>query len=106
MPLSTEALLALLSIFVNLPPAIFIIWKTITRRRVPTAITPGNSHELKYKSFTLLTRSFSSERDTLELSPHNHLSRRGNGADLGSEGWIVRRQVSLHEIVVTVPSSR
>ena len=106
MPLSTEALLALLSIFVNLPPAIFIIWRTIARRRNPTAIASGSSHELEYKSFALLTRSLSPEPDTLELSPHNHLSRRGNGADLGGEGWIVRRQVSLHEIVVTVPSSR
>ena len=72
MPLSTEALLALLSIFVDLPPAMLIIWRTIARRRNPTAVAPDSNHKLKNKSFALLTRSLSPEPDTLKLSQHNH----------------------------------
>ena len=49
MPLSTEALLALLSIFVSLPPAILIIWKIISRRQKSNVIASGkNNNELKY----------------------------------------------------------
>ena len=33
MPLSTEAILSLIGVFVNLPPALFIAWKLYSRRR-------------------------------------------------------------------------
>ena len=33
MPLSTEAILSLIGVFVNLPPALFIAWKIYSRRQ-------------------------------------------------------------------------
>lgn len=42
MPLSTEAIISLISVIVNLPPALFIVWKLYSRRRRQ----PGNVNHL------------------------------------------------------------
>ncbi|KAG7001901.1 hypothetical protein G7Y79_00030g064340 [Physcia stellaris] len=42
MPLSTEAIISLISVIVNLPPALFIVWILYSRRRRQ----PGDVHHL------------------------------------------------------------
>ena len=44
MTLSTEAILSLVSVFVNLPPALFIIWKLYSRQRAGDADLLGMIH--------------------------------------------------------------
>ena len=41
MPLSTEAIISLISVIVNLPPALFIVWILYSRRH-----QPGDVHHL------------------------------------------------------------
>ena len=46
MPLSTEAILSLISVFVNLPPVLFLIWRLYSRRGGADAVSSGmNGHD-------------------------------------------------------------
>lgn len=44
MTLSTEAVLTLVSVFVNLPPALFIVWKLYSRKRAGNADPLGEKY--------------------------------------------------------------
>ena len=48
MALSTEAILSLVSVFVNLPPALFIVWKLYSRQRAGNTDPLGRSYKQTY----------------------------------------------------------
>lgn len=50
MSLSTEAILSLISVFVNLPPALFIVWKLYSRRQAED-MDPLGRIGIPYKGF-------------------------------------------------------
>ena len=102
-----EAILAPTSVFVNLPPALFTIWRLFSRRGSQNSNSSGmrSSRNMEH----LIDLKVASARDVVELDSIHWPSREQWERNVGAfngQNWAFRQRVSLQETFVYARDDR